>query len=123
MVEGLEDFNGRLQGIIKLISVGLGIMGRAQLSITLKVLLHLLDAFHFVSLFRPLQMLERPKALQLEGPKGGSCLRKEREGEGEEEEERRKNKIEQERNYRVPGAMADHLGITTLQLGVFMNIP
>ena len=86
MVKGLEDFNGRLQGIIKLISVGLGIMGRAQVSITLKVLLHLLDAFHFVSLFRPLRMLERPKALQLEGPKGGSFLRKER----EEEEERKK---------------------------------
>ena len=65
MVKGLEDFNGRLQGIIKLISVGLGILARAQVSITLKLLLHLLDAFHFVSLFRPLWMLERPKALRM----------------------------------------------------------
>ena len=65
MVEGLKGFEGRLQGVVEIITTHLGIMGRAYVAIALKVLFHLLDAFPFVSLFGSLKMVKRSKALQM----------------------------------------------------------
>ena len=51
MVEGLKGFEGRLQGVVEIITTHLGIMDRAHVAVALNVLFHLLNAFPFVSLF------------------------------------------------------------------------
>ena len=80
MVEVLEGFERRFQKIVEIFIVGVfGIDRVLQVAVTLKVLLYLLDAFSFVSIFRAFQVFERMPER--------SCLRKER---GKEEEERRK---------------------------------
>ena len=79
MVEVLEGFERRFQKIVEIFIVG--VFGRdrvLQVAVTLKVLLYLLNAFSFVSIFRAFQVFERMPER--------SCLRKER----EKEEERRK---------------------------------